>query len=331
LEDDDELVQQYAGYCLDRISLSVQLGRRQENPTSLELDAIKDMKAVQIRVFFLDGTFKTIPIEPWTTVKQMDEMLIAKLRINSGMPFCTFEVSTEDEERVPEPEDRVLDVTAMWQSQIEQEIAKKGKHAEMEEYKFIFKVRLFFDLDEDDVEEQDHITLAALQIQQELGDPSDTNRTALEQNLHKYLPGKYLGRGREGELAERIQKVYDKLRGYDALEAKLSYLDLVKSWEIYGSAYYFVEPGANASHRLPPEVVLAINSKAIMVVDPDSKEFLAKYDYPHIVTWGHSITSFVVVTGDVTKHTKVYFNTDQGKEMNDLVTCYVDALSKSLK
>jgi hypothetical protein len=38
---------------------------------------------------------------------------------------------------------------------------------------------------------------------------------------------------------------------------------------------------------------------------------LAKYDYPHIVTWGHSLTSFVVVTGDVSKHKKVYFNTDQ--------------------
>ena len=34
-----------------------------------------------------------IPIEPWTTVKEMDEMLIAKLRINNGLPFCTFEVS----------------------------------------------------------------------------------------------------------------------------------------------------------------------------------------------------------------------------------------------
>jgi len=60
LDDDDELVQQYAAYCLDRMPLSVKLGRRQENPTSLELDAIKDMKAVQIRVFFLDGTFKTV-------------------------------------------------------------------------------------------------------------------------------------------------------------------------------------------------------------------------------------------------------------------------------
>ena len=115
--------------------------------------------------------------------------------------------------------------------------------------------------------------------------------------------------------------MYQKLAGYSQAEAKLSYLDLVRSWEIYGSSYYFVEPQNKGD--FPPEVVLAINNKAILVVDPESKDFLEKYTYGNVVTWGHSASSFVIVTGNLVKQTKVYFKTDQGKEMNELVHLYV--------
>ena len=63
--------------------------------------------------------------------------------------------------------------------------------------------------------------------------------------------------------------------------------------------------------EFPAEVVLAINHKAILVVDPTTKDYLAEYDYQNVVTWGHSATSFVVVTGNLTRQTKVYFKTDQ--------------------
>ena len=64
MQDEDELVQQYARYCLDRLPIAMKLGRRQEVPTDVELDAAKDMNPVQIRVFFLDGTFKTVRPAP---------------------------------------------------------------------------------------------------------------------------------------------------------------------------------------------------------------------------------------------------------------------------
>jgi len=34
----------------------------------------------------------------------------------------------------------------------------------------------------------------------------------------------------------------------------------------------------------------------------------------------------VVVTGNMVRQTKVYFKTDQGKEMNNIVRCYVEHL-----
>ena len=118
-------------------------------------------------------------------------------------------------------------------------------------------------------------------------------------------------------------QLYAKLTGYSTQEARLSYLDYVKSWKIYGSAYFFAEP-QNSSLRFPSAIVLAINSKGILIVDPDSKEFLAEYTFKDVVTWGHSSNSFVVVTGGMMRQTKIYFKTDQGKEINSIVKSYVE-------
>eukprot|EP00937_MAST-01D_sp_MAST-1D-sp2_P002590 g2590.t1 len=342
-------VGEYASYLLERLEKMCRMGPRREVPTAIEMDAVRMRKPVIIRVFFLDGTFKTVPVEPWTTAEELDEMLVEKMRVTSEViaaeAFRVFEVSSEDEERALEKEERILDLCAQWQRLQNEERAKRGKDAVCEEYKFVYKVRLFLDVPEDDTEgtalmyiqavhdvvdarypcsEQDHITLAALQLQQEHGDYAEGANTVLETQLSKFMPAKFLGKGREEELEERIIKVYQKLVGYTQQEAKLSYLDLVKSWEIYGSSYYFVEPQNKGD--FPPEVVLAINSKAILVVDPESKDFLDKYLYSNVVTWGHSASSFVVVIGNLTKQTKIYFKTDQGKEMNELVHLYVQHL-----
>lgn len=215
--------------------------------------------------------------------------------------------------------------------------------------------------------EQDSLTLAALQVQEKYGDHPGPGKefTELEGNdektgrpkLQDFLAQKYFvdGEDRNQELIQQILKLYAKLTGYSTQEARLSYLDYVKSWkvsmegalsdrvggdeqsqssnnpltpptfhlfQIYGSAYFFAEP-QNSSLRFPSAIVLAINSKGILIVDPDSKEFLAEYTFKDVVTWGHSSNSFVVVTGGMMRQTKIYFKTDQGKEINSIVKAYV--------
>ena len=93
----------------------------------------------------------------------------------------------------------------------------------------------------------------------------------------------------------------------------------------YRSCNVTSKPFASPSPpRFPSAIVLAINSKGILIVDPDTKEFLAEYTYKDVVTWGHSSNSFVVVTGGVQRQSKVYFKTDQGKEINSIVKAYVE-------
>ena len=62
-------------------------------------------------------------------------------------------------------------------------------------------------------------------------------------------------------------------------------------------------------------MVLAINAQRVLIVHPQSQEFLAEYPYNEVVTWGQSSKSFVLVTGNLVRQQKVYFRTEQGKDM----------------
>ena len=76
----------------------------------------------------------------------------------------------------------------------------------------------------------------------------------------------------------------------------------------------------------PPQVFMAVNPKGILIINPDTKEVLSTYPYSEVPTWGHSQSSFVLHIGNLIRQTKLYFATEQGKEINDLVRSYVNHL-----
>jgi myosin-7 len=78
------------------------------------------------------------------------------------------------------------------------------------------------------------------------------------------------------------------------------------------------------SADLPDEVFLAVNPKGILIISPESKEVLASHPYNEVPTWGHSASSFVLHIGNLMRQTKIYFATEQGKEINELVRSYVN-------
>uniref|UniRef100_A0A7R9UDD6 FERM domain-containing protein n=1 Tax=Pinguiococcus pyrenoidosus TaxID=172671 RepID=A0A7R9UDD6_9STRA len=339
-------VRDYAVYVLHRIKKVCRLGPRREIPTPVEIEATRRLLPLNVRVSFLDDRYITLPVDSWSTAKELEGRCAKMLGIKDGTPFALYEVSTEEEERVLEPEERILDLVAYWTRLETDERTRKGKMANIEEFRFVYKVRLFLDVPDDDVAgvhlmyiqathdvvdarypctDNDSITLAALQVQEEHGDyPGPLGPNPLTGKVSKYIAKKYLEEKGEDVLEDSITKLYQKLTGYSKREARLSYLDYVKAWKIYGSAYFFAEPQSN--REFPSAVVLAINSKGILVVDPDTKDYLAEYTYNNVVTWGHSQNSFVVVTGNITRRVKVYFRTEQGKEMNSIVRAYVEKL-----
>jgi len=323
-----------------RLKKSMALGPRKEVPTSMEIQAAKERQPVIIRVHLLDGSYKTVPAESWTTLRDLNTMIAKKLKVKDSTPFSTSEVSSNDEERVLDEDDRVLDILSYWQREFNS--VKKNKTPPT--FQFIYKMRLFFDIPDADeaavdlafiqavhdvtdsrypCTQEDALTLAALQAQEKFGDYTGTSPFG-DSEIVNFIPAKYLKGEKSKDLEDQIIKIYSKLKGYTPMEARLNYLDYVKSWKIYGSAYFFVEP--QNSRDFPSDVVLAINSKGILVVDPETKDFLSEYPYSEVVTWGHSSQTFVLVVGNLIRQTKIYFKTDQGVEMNSLVHAYVNKL-----
>ncbi|KAJ1454068.1 MyTH4 domain-containing protein [Pelagophyceae sp. CCMP2097] len=331
---ENAVVARYAEFCLRKLPVIMALGPRREPPTVVEVESAVRLDKALVRVYFLDEKFVTLPVDAWTTasalVRGVAEVL--KMSPQGARPFQLFEVSSEAEERVLEAEERVLDLAAYWH-RITSEARSKGggKGASVEEFRFVYKVRHFFDVPDGDgsaiellyvqakhdvvdarypCSTQDAVTLAALQIQEEYGDVPEGECAYLRGSLGKYLAPKVLAEDEDAKFEERLLKLYRKLAGYSQAEARLSYLDYIKSWKIYGSSYFVAEPRQNRD--FPSEVILAISAKGILVVDPLTREVIQEYPYSQVVTWGHSANSFVIVTGNAVKQVKAFFKTEQG-------------------
>ena len=276
--------------------------------------------------------------------------------------YGIFESNTKDEQRPLDPDERVLELVSGWERLYvdAMEDANKGADqkgekidindkAERNQFFFLFKLVVFIDSAGSstgspiDVEleyvqaiedvisakypcsEQDALTLAALQLQELHGNhPGGDMCDYVQFRLQRFVAKKFFegNKAKEAELENTVMTLYSKLSGYSQAEARLSYLDYVRGWKIYGSTFFVAEPLNNK--ELPTHVVLAINNKGILVIDASNKEYVAEYDYANVVTWGNSASSFVVITGTPTRQVKLYFRTMQGKEINALLRGYHD-------
>lgn len=342
---------EYARYCIGRLVKTSSLGPRREVPTNMEIEAIKMRLPVLIRVYHLDGTFDVLPVTSWVTPSLLKAMVCEKRGIQDGEAFGLYEMTPEGEERFLDPEERILDLVAYWQRLFEEE-KSKGEDGESKKkkkkalgnsfYRVVFKVHMYFEPAAADVAaqhelyvqavydvvsarypcgERDCVALGAIQLQVEYG---DAGLADLNTKLARFLPAKYAESTRQTELANEIKKVHAQLAGKTSAQAETDYLSYVKEWQVYGSSFFFVEP--QMSVDLPDEVFLAVNPKGILIINPDTKEVLATHPYSEVPTWGHSGSSFVLHIGNLIRQNKLYFATEQGKEINDLVRAYVNHL-----
>ena len=110
-----------------RIPKITRLGPRRELPTKIELEALKRGGSVNVRIFFLDGKYCNMRADSWTTSKELEEDLATLLSLGNSKPFSLFESSTGEEERVLDPDERILDLVSFWQRTELEEITKVGK------------------------------------------------------------------------------------------------------------------------------------------------------------------------------------------------------------
>jgi hypothetical protein len=222
-----------------------------------------------------------------------------KRGIASGEPFGIFEMTPNGEERFLDPEERMLDLIAYWQRLFEEERAK-GEDAQLKKdkkkalgnnfYKVVFKVHMYFDPVAEDFSAQhemyiqavydvvcarypcgpeDCFALAALHLQAACGDSGLEN---LKESLSHFLPSK-LVEGPKVDTAAvvaELQKQHLVHKGKSRQAAEMEFLAYVREWQVYGSSFFHVEPQMNV--ELPPDVFLAVNPKAILIINAETKE-----------------------------------------------------------
>jgi hypothetical protein len=348
-KEDSHSVGEYARYCMGRVIKTAALPPRREVCTSMEVEAAKMRLPVLLRVYHLDGSYDMMPVTSWVTPNLLKAMVCKKRGIKNSQAFGIFEMTPEGDERFLEQEERLLDLVAYWQRLFEEERVtgddaqtKKQKKRALGNnfYRVVFKVHMYFDIPKSDLSaqhemfvqgsydvvsarypcgERDCITLASLQIQAEVGDVGIAD---LQTKLARYMPSKYVEGTRTGEIASEIKKLHAAQQGKSAEQAEQEYLEYVQEWQVYGSSFFYVEPQMSAD--LPDEVFIAVNPKGILIISPESKEVLASHPYNEVPTWGHSASSFVLHIGNLMRQTKIYFATEQGKEINELVRAYVN-------
>eukprot|EP01006_Ploeotia_vitrea_P027799 TRINITY_DN60566_c0_g1_i2.p1 TRINITY_DN60566_c0_g1~~TRINITY_DN60566_c0_g1_i2.p1 ORF type:complete len:674 (+),score=448.69 TRINITY_DN60566_c0_g1_i2:161-2182(+) len=116
-KENDERIVSMAEDALVRLDKIVSLGQRKAVPSPAELDCIKTLKPVPIRVQLLDNSFKTLQVDSYTFVQDVEGMLYSKLNLTLTSPFALYETSNvANVERILEAKERVLDVMALWES-----------------------------------------------------------------------------------------------------------------------------------------------------------------------------------------------------------------------
>ena len=105
-------------------------------------------------IYLPDGTYKMLNVNSWTTAKDLHSMVAETLNIRFARPFGLYEIASNEEERRIEPTERILDMYALWQRmQTEQKSKLRRSSDKVLDYNIEFKVELYVDLDEDQVEE----------------------------------------------------------------------------------------------------------------------------------------------------------------------------------
>ena len=336
---------------------SSKLGPRRETPLPMELNAMASLNPVLMRVYHMDGTYEVLPVCSWTTAGDLNRMMAFQLKLTDASAFSVYEMTPEYEERFLEADERVLDLVAYWQRLHDEEkgAAKAKALSAHHTFRLVYKVRYYFDPAVDDAAAMDEFyrqtvydivrmrypsnlekckALAALQLVVEYGpkeacsQPPDID-SGCKTALQRFLPNEHFEELKKAERATLGQELSVAWAGHGSktkAEAIHEYLSEVRSWEVWGSNFYFVEP--QNSTELPVSVFLAVNPTGLLFIDYTTKETVKKFPYSEVPTWGHSGTAIVLHVGSLSDATttKMYFKTDFGKEINNLIQAYVQRL-----
>lgn len=346
-ETDAPGIHEHAQASIARLDKLVSMAPRKEVAPTMEIEATKELLPVMVRVYLLDGTFETLPATSHTTATDMRNMMRELMGVEptnmSG--FGIFDIDNEGHERYLEPTERILDVCAYW-SRLYGDLLQRDRKAadDFIANRFVFKVKQYYSLthtpkydtaaesilyvqavydvvkDRYPCLDEDCVKLAALQRQAEVPNTPITAEIAM-----RYLKESLCKSARLGEYVSEVNKVMETHVSKDPATCRKEYLKEVKSWKIYGSSFFWLEPVDRGTFG--EKVFAAVNPRGVMFINPETKENFKTIPYSELPQWGHAEKSFVIFEGSLIKQVKHQFTTRTvgvTSEMNELIHGYVN-------
>lgn len=107
---------------LARVLLDVieQCGERQTVPTKDEVEAVRNLRLVDVRVRLTDGQEIPIKVDPFSTVGEAEKIIQRRLGLRFTQAFGLFEAAADSEDLLASDQ-RLLDVISSWDKSMEEE------------------------------------------------------------------------------------------------------------------------------------------------------------------------------------------------------------------
>ena len=120
--------------------------------------------------------------------------------------------------------------------------------------------------------------------------------TSLAKFICREYAGDYGDDVRRQKLREEVLRSYLKLHGLSPLEARRSYLTLLRGCKFYGAAFFKAENVSALKDRDfgAGKVIIAITGMALLIVDPVTRKYLLEYRMSHMRSWGYSANNVVI-------------------------------------
>lgn len=129
----------YARYCLSRLQRTFKNGPRTQPPSWLELQAVKHMKPVELRITLMDGTSKVLEADSATTASELCESLAKNIQMKDTFGFSIVIALFDKMSSLGGGGDHVMDAI----SQCEQYAREQGGNEKNAPWRLFLRKEMF--------------------------------------------------------------------------------------------------------------------------------------------------------------------------------------------
>ncbi|KAJ8356986.1 hypothetical protein SKAU_G00197800 [Synaphobranchus kaupii] len=338
-----------ASDCLQRLQGMLRMEPRKLPPHQVEIDAVlQNSTQIFHKVHFPNETEELFEVTTTTRIRDLCHSIADKLMLSSPDGLSLF-VKTHDKVLSLKDEDYFFDglrqITDVPKKTRVKELrkAKEGMPTSMPYLVFLMR-KLWFnvspgrDLKADltfhfpqelpkyqrgyhSCTKEEIFNLAGLLFRVK----ADTDRSEfimIPRMLKQLVPSDQLNAASAEEWKKNIITSYNQQAGMTVDEAKVAFLRGIAKLPTFGCTFF--EMRQTSQSNLPSVIRLAISKHGVTLIDPKTKDVLAKHPFSDIANWSSGSTYFHMTVGNLVKGGTILGETPLGYKIDDLLTSYVN-------